>query len=181
MTIRFTSFPKTQAPPEFVLRLASVFEEHDKQIGAASTTKGFGSNKVLGLLELDLRQLGFDVESGRAAADRIERPVFFGEGGRPSLRYQVDAYHTEWRCGLEVEAGRGFAGNAFYRDIVQALVMVQVDHLCIALLNRYEYSTTHSNDYMKAIDVAEALFGHDRVKIPFGLTVFGYGPESKMK
>lgn len=67
-------------------------------------------------------------------------------------------------------------GNAFYRDLIQAMVMVQVDHLCIALLNRYEYANTHSNDYDKAIGVADTLFAHDRIRVPFGLTVLGYGP-----
>jgi hypothetical protein len=159
-----------------VSQVVDVFSQHDGATGAAASEKGFGSDKVLALLASDLRSIGFEVEAGRATKGRIERPVFFGEGGEPSLRYQVDAYHSEWRCGLEVEAGRGFMGNALYRDLVQAMVMVQVDHLCVALLNRYEFSNSYSEDYRKAIDVADALFGHDRVRIPFGLTVIGYGP-----
>lgn len=152
------------------------FQTHDEAIGEASTTKGFGSDRVLSLLSSDLNQLGFEVEASKSKHDKIDRPVFFGEGGEPSLRYQVDAYQPVWKCGLEVEAGRGFMGNAFYRDLVQAMVMVGVDHLCIAMLNRYEYAKAHSNDYMKGIDVADALFAHTRVAIPFGLTVIGYGP-----
>jgi len=57
-------------------------------------------------------------------ADKIERPVFYGENGIPTLRYEIDAYHPDWRCGLEVEAGRGWMGNAVYRDLIQAAVMV---------------------------------------------------------
>jgi hypothetical protein len=60
------------------------------------------------------------------------RPVFFGENGMPTLSYQIDAYHPEWRAGLEVEAGRAWMGNAIYRDLIQALVMVQVDHVVLA-------------------------------------------------
>jgi hypothetical protein len=58
--------------------------------------------------------------------------VFFGENGVPELRYQIDAYSPAWKYGLEVEAGRGWMGNAIYRDLVQAMVMVQVDHLVLA-------------------------------------------------
>ena len=57
------------------------------------------------------------------------------------------------------------------------MVMIQVDHLCLALLNRYEFGTIYSRDYAKAVDVADALYAHSRVTIPFGLTVIGYGPE----
>jgi hypothetical protein len=104
--------------------------------------------------------------------------VFFGEDGRPTLRYQIDAYHPNWRCGLEIEAGRAWMGNAVYRDLVQAMVMVQVDHLCLAVPNGYRYKSggrdTVSADYKNTVEVAEALFGHTRVRIPYGLTVIGY-------
>lgn len=179
MPVRFTCFPRTKPPPRFVELLVGVFASADEVIGAASAEKGFGSDRVLAEIAPSLRRIGFQVESGKKIAGRIDRPVFFGEGGTPSLRYQVDAYQAEWQCGLEVEAGRGLMGNAFYRDLVQAMVMVEVEHLCVALLNRYEFSAGHSNDYHKAIDVADALYSHDRVGLPFGLTVIGYGPIGK--
>lgn len=157
--------------------VVSCFHKNDLAIGAASAEKGFGSDRVLSVLSDGLIQIGFAVESSKKKADKIYRPVFFGEGGAPTLQYEVDAYHEGHRCGLEVEAGRGFQGGAFYRDLIQAMVMIQVDHLCLALLNRYEFASGHSNDYAKAIDVADALFAHSRVAIPFGLTVIGYGPE----
>ncbi|MEL7473515.1 MAG: hypothetical protein AAGK04_09380 [Planctomycetota bacterium] len=176
MPARYTCFPRTKPPLGFVNVIAGAFEKVDNAIGAASSQKRFGSDHVLGELAPVLLTLGFEVEQGKSRADRIDRPVFFGEGGEPSLNYQIDAFHPIWSCGLEIEAGRGFMGNAFYRDLIQAMVMVQVDHLCIALLNRYEYANTHSNDYDKAIGVADTLFAHDRIRVPFGLTVLGYGP-----
>ena len=81
---------------------------------------------------------GFQVEKGKVREQKIERPVFFGENGVPALRCQIDAYHPGWRCGLEVEAGRAWMGNAIYRDLIQALVMVQVDHLVLAVSNIYK-------------------------------------------
>lgn len=150
--------------------------KQESSIGAASTEKGFGSDKVLALLADDLINVGFEVEKSKKKTGKIYRPVFFGEDGIPTLQYEIDAFHEGYRCGLEVEAGRGFMGGAFYRDLIQAMVMIQVNHLCLAMLNRYEYGSTYSNDYAKAIDVADALYAHSRIEIPFGLTVIGYGP-----
>lgn len=174
--IRYTSFPRTTPTPQIVRDAVRVFEMHDENIGQASKTKGFGSDAVLSLLANDLVEIGFEVERSKAKEDKIYRPVFFGENGKPSLQYQVDAYHNEYRCGLEVEAGRGIQGGAVYRDLIQAMVMIEVDHLCLAMLNRYEFSKSYSNDYDKAVDIAEALYGHDRIVMPYGLTVIGYGP-----
>ena len=52
--------------------------------------------------------------------------MFFGENAAPSLQYEIDAWHPEWQAGLEIEAGRAWMGNAVYRDLIQALVMVNV-------------------------------------------------------
>jgi hypothetical protein len=96
------------------------------QIGSEGLAKGLTSDAALNLLQPQLEALGFQVEKGKLRGQKIERPVFFGENGVPTLRYQIDAYHPLWRCGLEVEAGRAWMGNAIYRDLIQALVMVQV-------------------------------------------------------
>ena len=176
--IRFTSFPRTEAPASFIPDVVDVFKKHEKKIGTASGTKGLTSNEVLRQIRSDLVQLGFGVEAGARKADKIERPVFYGENGVPTLRYEIDAYHTAWRCGLEVEAGRALMGNAIYRDLIQAMVMVQVDHLCLAVPNAYSFKSagkwTLSRDYDNTIAVADAVFGHTRIRMPYGLTVIGY-------
>ncbi|MFG0291622.1 MAG: hypothetical protein ACF8MJ_00545 [Phycisphaerales bacterium JB050] len=174
----FRSFPSTQPPPEIVPKVVEVFERHHEVIAPAAAGNRFGSDNVLSVLRDDLVTIGFDVELSKKHADKLQRPVFFGEGGEPSLHYEVDAYHPESRCGLEVEAGRGLAGgNAFYRDIVQAMVMIDVDHLIICLLHRYSGGSGRgSSDYAKAVSIAESIYAHDRVTLPFGLTVIGYGP-----
>ena len=38
----------------------------------------------------DLLDLGFQVEASKKSADKLERPVFFGENGIPTLRYEID-------------------------------------------------------------------------------------------
>ena len=130
------------------------------------------------MLRDDLCELGFEVEASKRRDGKIKRPVFFGENGRPDLQYEVDAWHADWKCGLEIEAGRAWMGNAVYRDLIQALVMVEMQHLILAVPQTYRYLTggrmTISRDYENTVSVAEALYGHSRISMPFSLCVIGY-------
>ena len=172
------SFPKTEPPPIFARELAGIFSKHEQLCGTRGLAKGLTSNQVLMIIHDDLVALGFQVEAGKQKADKIQRPVFFGESGEATLKYEIDAYHPEWRCGLEVEAGRAWMGNAIYRDLIQGLVMVQVDVLVLAVPNAYKYKsggrTVSSSDYNNTISVAETLFSHTRVRLPYALLVIGY-------
>lgn len=151
---------------------------HDKQIGTSTTKKGLTSNETLAVLRKDLESLGFNVESGKREIDKIKRPVFFGENAEPDLQYEIDAWHPEWKAGLEIEAGRAWMGNAIYRDLIQALVMVETSHLVLAVKDFYHYKTnnrqTKSRDYSHTVDVADALYGHSRIRMPYSLCVIGY-------
>jgi len=114
--IRFISYPLTEPPPKFVQPVVDTFLSVEGSISTEQLAKGLTSDKVLQVVRPGLQGLGFLVETGKEKAQTIERPVFYGEQGVPTLRYQIDAYHPEWRCGLEVEAGRAWMGNAVYRD-----------------------------------------------------------------
>jgi hypothetical protein len=176
--IRFTCFPRTEPPPQFATDIAFIFQKYEGQIGTLHLKKGKTSNEVLTILREELIAIGFEVESGKQKQDKISRPVFFGENGLPTLRYEIDAYQPEWHCGLEIEAGRAWMGNAIYRDLVQGLVMVQVDILFLAVPNGYKYLSggrpVISNDYDKTISVAESLYGHSRFHFPYRLIIIGY-------
>ena len=178
MNIRYTSYPRTEPPPAFVDKVVGVFQEHQTQISTETLAKGLTSDQVLSLLRQDLVQIGFEVEEGKQRAQKIQRPVFYGENGVPTVRYEVDAYNSEWQCGLEIEAGRAWMGNAVYRDLIQACVMVQVKYLVLPVPNSYKYLTsgrqTVSSDYRNTIALAEALFGHSRFRLPYDLVVLGY-------
>ena len=69
-------------------------------------------------------------------------------------------------------------GNAVYRDLIQAAVMVGIDFLCLAVSNNYKFNTggklAVSRDYDKARQLAEALYGHTRFRFPYKLAVIGY-------
>ena len=176
--IRFSCFPRTIPPPNFANKLTDIFKLHETDISTVNLQKGLTSNDVLTILREDLISIGFQVEAGKLKTDKIQRPVFFGENGEPTLRYEIDAYNPEWKCGLEVEAGRAWMGNAIYRDLIQGLVMVEVDFLTLAVPNSYKYQSGGrliiSSDYKNTINVADTLFGHTRVKLPYHLIVIGY-------
>ena len=177
--IRFSTFPQTAPPPEFVAPVVAAFERHSSEISTDLLEKGLTSDATLAVLRPDLQALGFEVETGKRKAEKIERPVFFGENGAPTLRYEIDAYQPEWRCGMEIEAGRGWKGNAIYRDLVQAAVMVNVHYLILAVSNSYKYRTRNagvvvSRDYENTLGVAQALYGHTRLTMPYGLVLIGY-------
>ena len=79
---------------------------------------------------------------------------------------------------MEIEAARGWMGNAVYRDLILASVMVNVDYFIIAIANEYKYKTsgrhTSSHDYDNATNLAETIFGHTRLDLPYKLTIIGY-------
>lgn len=125
-SIRFSTFPRTEPPAAFVPDIVGTFRAHEREISSERLEKGLTSDVVLSVVREDLIALGFEVESGKRKEQKIERAVFFGENGVATVRYEIDAYQPEWRCGLEVEAGRGWMGNAVYRDLILASVMVDV-------------------------------------------------------
>lgn len=176
-TIQYFSYPRTDPPPEFADPVASVFRSHEDEIGTEHRDDGLKSDDVLDVVRPDLEALGFEVETGKGQDDIIERPVLFGEDGEPDLKYEVDGYHSEWRCGIEVEAGRAWKGNAVYRDLVQALVMVQVDSLALVVPNVYKYggNNQYANpafQYTKS--VVETLYRSHRFDAPYNLLLLGY-------
>lgn len=177
-SIRFSTFPRTAPPPVFVPDIVSVFEAHSPGISTVELAKGLTSDQVLARVRPGLIELGFEVEAGKRNQDKIKRPVFFGDDGSAELQYEVDAYHAALRCGLEVEAGRAWMGNAVYRDLIQACVMVEVDYLVLAVPQIYKYEsggkTALSEDYEKTRSVADALFAHSRIQLPYQLVLLGY-------
>lgn len=94
-SIRFSTFPQTEPPPVFAPEIVSVFQAHEELIATLTLKKGLTSDQVLSVLRADLVRIGFDVEGGKRRDQRIERPVFYGENGIPTVRYQIDAYHWE--------------------------------------------------------------------------------------
>ena len=52
--------------------------------------------------------------------------------------------------------------------------MVEMDHLLLAVPKAYHYNAAVSRDYDHTVSVAQALYGHSRITMPFSLCVIGY-------
>ena len=175
--IRFQHFPITHEPPQFVLDVVECFRKNESAISTVQGMSG-SSDVVLGFIRTDLKAIGFDVEKSKKSSDKIFRPVTFGINGKPQLKYEIDAYNSETRVGLEIEAGRGVMGNAIYRDLILGMMMTNVDHLVIAVANEYKYKSKNkqivSKDFEKCVAICNALSGHTRVQLPYTITIVGY-------
>ena len=175
--IRFQHFPITQEPPQFVEDVVKCFRKNESAISTVQGRSG-NSDAVLGHIRTDLEAIGFEVEKSKKNVDKIFRPVTFGVNGTTQLKYEIDAYNSETRIGLEIEAGRGVKGNAIYRDLILGMMMTNVDHLVIAVANEYRYKSNQkqmvSKDFVKCVDICNALSSHTRVQLPYTITIIGY-------
>jgi hypothetical protein len=108
----FYYYPRWQAIPAWVQELVDVFSQHESLLNTQQTANK--SDEALRIIRPALVKMGFDVEASKAKADKLYRPVFFGENGAVERQYQIDAYHPGHRIALEVEAVRAVLGNAIY-------------------------------------------------------------------
>jgi hypothetical protein len=92
--VTFSTFPRTEPPADFIGAVVRVFQQHEEAIGTVQRPKGLTSDQVLEVLRPELLALGFEVEQGKKHAQIIRRPVFFGEKGKPTLEYRIDAYQS---------------------------------------------------------------------------------------
>src|SRR5215218_802151 len=93
--------------------------------------------------------------------------------------YEIDAFEPNNGIALEVEAGRATMGNAIYRDLIQASLMVDARYLVLAVPSEYRYKTggkvAKEPSYTKTYSVVEAVYGSPRLNLPFeGLLLIGY-------
>jgi hypothetical protein len=175
---RFIYFPRSNPPPAWATAVAKCFNAAQEHIDT-SASNGGQSDAILAHLRLGLEAIGFKVETGKKHAEKLQRPVFFGENGKPSHQYQVDAYHARERILLEVEAGRAIMGNAIYKDIVHMSLIADADYAVIGIPLRYRYKSGGKDvagaNYEKAKNILETIWGTDRLKLPFkGMLLVGY-------
>ena len=95
---------------------------------------GVTSDAALAVLRPALTKFGFEIEASKTASGKIRRPVLFGENGRPIVAYEVDGFHPGLGIVLEVEAGRGAAGNADYRDLIRTSLIVDAEYLVLGMM-----------------------------------------------
>ena len=134
---------------------------------------------MLAFLRPGLVELGYEVEAGKRKAEKIRRPVLFGERGEQRVAYEVDAVNDELGVLVEVEAGRGARGNAVYRDLVRTSLVVGARFLALGVMQEYRHMTKERqvavSSYREAKDQLDAIYASGRLVLPFeGLLLFGY-------
>ncbi|MGH2946498.1 MAG: hypothetical protein ACRDPC_09625 [Solirubrobacteraceae bacterium] len=127
---------------------------------------GVKSDQVLARLRPALETQGFIVEASKAQADKILRPVLFGENGETRVAYEVDAFHPDHGVVIEIEAGRGAANNADYRDIMRASLMVDARYLVLAMMLAYGGGGTVTRSYERTRNRIDAIYASDRLQLP---------------
>lgn len=172
-------FPAFSPPPQWVDPLVNVFRTHRKEIDSLVVhDEPMRSDDVLAVIADDLEGIvGFQVERGKKKPGKLHRPVFFGDRGSYLRAYEIDAFHKDLGIALEVEAGRATMGNAIYRDLIQASLMVDARFLTLAVPLEYRYGEkpTKEPSYAKTYSVVEAIYGSRRLMLPFeGLLLVGY-------
>ncbi|UTR10193.1 hypothetical protein MM300_20310 [Evansella sp. LMS18] len=149
-----------------------VVEIFEKNINYISSSKyKLPSNQVLGILTSDLESINFHVEKSKKSSDKIRIPVLFGRNGGLDLAFEADAFNQKTKTVIEVEAGRAVDNYQFLKDLFQASMMHDVDHLVIAVRNLYR----QQKDFEKVNYFLDALYSSERLKLPFkGVLIVGY-------
>jgi hypothetical protein len=173
---RWIYYPRSEEPPSWVEGVVSVFDRQRTQLDTATVHNK--SDVALSIIRPGLEGLGFRVEGG-AEEPTIYRPVHFGEGGRPDRQYHIDSYNPLLRVGLEVEAGRSIRGNAIYRDIIQASLIVGLDYFVLAIPQRYRFKLKEREQEDRPFDygvtVLDAIYSSGRFRLPLkGLLFVGF-------
>jgi hypothetical protein len=172
-------FPRNAKPPAWVDPFVSNVESAEADISTVHRRTGLDSDGVLYHLTPGLRDLGYAVESGKKAAERIRRPVLFGRNGRAEVSYEIDAFHDGYGIVVEVEAARGARGNATYRDIIRASLIVDAQFLALLLPVAYRHTSGGREVTVRAheecLALLSALYASQRLALPFhGVLLVGY-------
>ena len=178
---QWSYFPRNTHPPEWVGQFVSVVNSAADRIDTRDVTTSLGltSDGVLAALRPGLVAQGYLVESGKTAAEKIKRPVLFGDNGIASVSYELDAFHPELGIAVEIEAGRGAANNADYRDIVRTSLILDAEYLVLGLPIRYRFKSGGKENATRAFDNTrarlEAIYSSHRLRLPFkGVLLTGY-------
>lgn len=175
-------YPRNEHAPEWVVGFVNVVRSSQTQLdtrSAPGAQAGLTSDEVLRVMRPGLETLGYSVESGKRAAEKISRPVLFGDEGKPAVKYELDAFHEGLGIAVEVEAGRGAANNADYRDIIRTSLILDAEYLALAMPLNYRYRSgghrhvTHA--YLNSRGRLDAIYSSQRLQLPFrGVLLLGY-------
>ena len=166
-------YPARAAAPDWVTGVVAAFRDAAAQIDSR-INHGVTSDAALAVLRPSLVALGFKIEAGKTASGKIRRPVLFGENGIAQVAYEVDGFHPDLKIVLEIEAGRGAAGNADYRDLIRTSLIVDAEFLALGMMLEYRTGSNTMRSYERTRDQIDAIFASERLKLPFaGILLIG--------
>jgi hypothetical protein len=169
-------FPRQDPPPSWVAEFVQVFTDERPQIDSKNH-KGLTSDQLVAVVRDRLMTQGWIVEEGKQASQKIHRPVLFGDNGEVRVRQEIDGWHPELGIVMEMESGRGWMGNAVYRDIVRASLIADAKYLVIGIRQFYEYgkNDVSRNDFISTRDLFDSIYASGRLRLPFeGVLVIGW-------
>jgi hypothetical protein len=171
-------FPPRDRPPDWVHAFVGIVAAVQPSIDS-TVVSGLTSDTVLAILAPGLLGLGYEVEAGKAAIQKIRRPVLFGDQGTELVSYEIDAVHDELGVVVEVEAGRGARGNAVYRDLIRTSLIVGARFLVLGVMQEYKHNQNGKvvtvQSYREARAQLDAIYASGRLRLPFdGVLLFGY-------
>jgi hypothetical protein len=167
-------YPSRTAAPPWVEGVIEAFAAAKAKIDSRSH-RGLSSDEALAAVRPALVRLGFSIEASKSRADKLSRPVLFGEVGRTLVAYEVDGFHPNHGAVLEVEAGRGAANNADYRDLIRTSLMVDAQYLILAMMLEYTGGGTTIRSYAQTRERLDAIYASERLKLPLaGVVLVGY-------
>jgi len=172
-------YPRNARPPIWATDFAGVVEVAQDVISTETRKTELSSDSVLAQLRPGLIDLGYAVEAGKSAASKIKRPVLFGENGVAEVSYEIDAFHDGEGIAVEVEAGRGARGNATYRDIIRASLILDARYFALLVPIAYRHQSGAREVTVRAYSDARAqlhaIYASQRLQLPFaGVLLIGY-------
>lgn len=171
-------YPRNTRPAQWAVDLVAVVRAARSSISTevpADAGSRLSSDDVLQQLRPALEELGYEVEAGKKRIDKIVRPVLFGNEGTPAVSYEIDAFHAELGIALEVEAGRGAASNAEYRDIVRTALILDARYFSLLMPLGFLTAGSVIHAYDRAKAQLDAIYASRRLVLPFdGLVLIGY-------
>ena len=167
--INWMYYPKTRKADDLSINIVRQFEAVAEEVD--SENHDYNSNTVLEAVRSGLENIGFVVEKGKKAEEKIHVPVLYGMNGQTQLAFDADAYHPNGKYVIEVEAGRAVVNYQFLKDFFEACTMSDAEYLCIAVRNTYK----NRKDFEKVCSFFDVLFLSNRLGIPLkGILIVGY-------
>ena len=167
--IRFQFFPRSRGISLQIADVIKCFETEYRKI--KSPEFNHPSNTVLEILKPSLQKIDFIVEEGKSRDKKIHVPVLFGMDNTIDKSFNADAVSKDGKIVIEIEAGRAVDNNQFLKDIFQACMMFEVEHLIIAVRNDYR----GGDDFQKIYSFLETLYISNRLHLPLkGILLIGY-------